>query len=101
MAAATLGCEDPWLALGEQILNLAAWTGLGNTILTFKGLVSGREGFLDSEWAYISQPKMLTIAEIILMLEINEFGCYEAKIEESEKAGNPGHIWLEPLVLCH
>ena len=38
-----------------------------------------------------------------LMLEINEFRCYEAKIEESEKkvkkAGsrqesNPGHLWL-------
>ena len=32
--------------------------------------------------------------------------CYEAKIEESEKAGscwelNPGHLWLEPPVLCH
>ena len=35
------------------------------------------------------------------MLEINEFRCYEAKIEESEKVGshqesNPGHLWLEP-----
>ena len=32
-----------------------------------------------------------------LTLEINEFRCYEAKIEESEKAGscresNPGHL---------
>ena len=41
-----------------------------------------------------------------LTLEINEFKCYEAKIEESEKAGsrqesNPGHPWLEPPVLCH
>ena len=41
-----------------------------------------------------------------LTLEINEFRCYEAKIEESEKAGsrresNPGHLWLEPPVLCH
>ena len=32
--------------------------------------------------------------------------CYEAKIEGSEKAGsrresNPGHLWLEPPVLCH
>ena len=40
-----------------------------------------------------------------LMLEINEFRCYEAKIEESEKAGshresNRGHLWLEPPVLC-
>ena len=31
--------------------------------------------------------------------------CYEAKIEESEKAGsrrelNPEHLWLEPPVLC-
>ena len=37
---------------------------------------------------------------------INEFRCYEAKIEESEKGGsrqesNPGHLWLEPPVLCH
>ena len=34
---------------------------------------------------------------------INEFRCYEVKIEESEKAGsrresNPGHLWLEPPV---
>ena len=33
-----------------------------------------------------------------LTLEINEFRCYEVKIEESEKAGsrresNPGHLW--------
>ena len=36
-------------------------------------------------------------------------GCHEmlqVKIEESEKAGscwesNPGHLWLEPPVLCH
>ena len=44
---------------------------------------------------------MYTISTII-----NEFRCYEAKIEESEKAGsrresNPGHLWLEPPVLCH
>ena len=37
---------------------------------------------------------------------INEFRRYEAKIEESEKAGsyrelNPRHLWLEPPVLCH
>ena len=37
---------------------------------------------------------------------INEIGGYEAKTEESEKAGsrrdmNPGHLWLEPPVLCH
>ena len=41
-----------------------------------------------------------------LMLEVNEFRYYEAKIEESEKAGsrqesNPGYLWLEPPVLCH
>ena len=39
-------------------------------------------------------------------LAIKNFRCYEAKIEESEKAGsrresNPGHLWLEPPVLCH
>ena len=38
----------------------------------------------------------------VLML----FRCYEAKIEQSEKAGslqelNPGHLWLELPVLCH
>ena len=41
--------------------------------------------------------------------DIKEFRCYEAKIEESEKASsrresNPGHLWLEPpeiLVLYH
>jgi len=37
---------------------------------------------------------------------MNEFRCYEAKIEESEKASsywesNPGHPWVEPPVLCH
>ena len=37
---------------------------------------------------------------------IKKFRCYVAKIEESEKAGirwesNPGHLWLEPPVLCH
>ena len=32
----------------------------------------------------------------------NKFGCYEAKIEESEKASqSPRHLWLEPPVLCH
>ena len=41
-----------------------------------------------------------------LTLKIKEFRCYEAKIEESEKDGslrelNPGHLWLEPPVLCH
>ena len=40
------------------------------------------------------------------MLEIKKFRFYEAKIEESEKAGscwelNPGHLWLEPPVLCY
>ena len=39
-------------------------------------------------------------------IDLNEFRCYEAKIEGSEKAGscresNPGHLWLEPSVLCH
>ena len=40
-----------------------------------------------------------------LSLENNlQFRCYEAKLEESEKAGsqqesNPGHLWLEPPVL--
>ena len=41
-----------------------------------------------------------------LTLEINEFRCYETKIEKSEKAGsrresNPGHLGLELPVLCH
>ena len=33
---------------------------------------------------------------------INEFRCYEAKVEEDEKAdreSSPGHLWLEPPVL--
>ena len=34
-----------------------------------------------------------------LMLEIKEFRCYEARIEESEKGVE--HFWLEPPVLCH
>ena len=38
------------------------------------------------------------------MLKINEFRCFEKKIEESEQAGscresNPGHIWFEWPVL--
>ena len=37
---------------------------------------------------------------ILLITIINEFGCYEAKIDKSEKGGsrresNPGHLWLE------
>ena len=41
-----------------------------------------------------------------LMLKIKELRCYEAKIEESEKAGScressPGDLRLEPPVLCH
>ena len=39
-------------------------------------------------------------------MTINYLTSYEVKIEKSEKAGshlesNPGHLWLEPLVLCH
>ena len=49
----------------------------------------------------LMEPRLLSS----IML-INEFRCYEAKIEEGEKAGsrqesNPGHLWLEPPVLCH
>ena len=48
------------------------------------------------------QIKLLPTTVIV----INEFRCYEAKTEESEKAGshwesNPGHLWLEPPVHCH
>ena len=37
---------------------------------------------------------------------MKKFRCYKAKIEESEMASsrlesNPGHLWLEPPVLCH
>ena len=32
----------------------------------FRGLVSGREGSLDSEWVYICQPRMLTIACVLV-----------------------------------
>ena len=44
---------------------------------------------------------MIIIKEL---LYTNEFRCYEAQIEESEKVGsrresNPGHLWLEPPVL--
>ena len=40
-----------------------------------------------------------TIMHNKLIITIKEFRCYEAKIEESEKAGscwesNPGHLWL-------
>ena len=33
-----LAVKDTWFALGEQILTLAAWTDLENTILTFYGV---------------------------------------------------------------
>ena len=44
--------------------------------------------------------------QVVALAEINEFRCYEARIEESEKAGsslelNPGYHWLELPVLCH
>ena len=57
---------------------------------------------LQSESAYAYTGSFL----IQVAVQINEFRCYEAKIEESEKAGsrresNPGHLWLEPPVLCH
>ena len=35
-----------------------------------------------------------------LMLEINEFRCHEAKIEESEKVRTPMAL-SEPPVLCN
>ena len=43
--------------------------------------------------------------QLIDMKEINEFGCYEVK-SEKEKAGScseskPGHLWLQPPLLCH
>ena len=50
---------------------------------------------------------MLLSGSMLFDKLINEFRYYEAKREESEKAGscqesNPGHIWLEPpVVLCH
>ena len=42
---------------------------------------------------------------VALHVTVNEFRCYEAEIEEWEKAGShrqssPGHLWLEPPVLC-
>ena len=45
----------------------------------------------------------LNTHSILPHVEIEEF---EVKIKESEKAGscwelNPGHLWLEPPVLCH
>ena len=41
-----------------------------------------------------------------LVLEISEFRCCKAIMEEGEKADshgewNPGHLWLEPPVLYH
>ena len=49
---------------------------------------------------------IVTIVSSRLCAVINEFRCYEVKIEESEKAGsrresNPGHLWLQPPVLSH
>ena len=41
-----------------------------------------------------------------IVVGMNEFGCYEAKIGKVKKASslremNPAHFWLEPPVLCH
>ena len=61
----------------------------------------------------VSTFALLKGTELILMLrascltlQIDEFRCYEAKIEEGGKASsrresNPGHLWLEPPVLCY
>jgi len=45
--------------------------------------------------------KILLLRTPCLKLEINEFGCYEAKVKGSEKSAvcqdlNQGHLWLEP-----
>ena len=56
---------------------------------------------------YIAALSVITTAIVSKNEEhYNKFGCYEAKIEESEKAGSrressPGHLWFEPPVLCH
>ena len=36
-------------------------------------------------------------------MQLKEFRCYEVKIDEagSQQDSNTGHLWLEPLVLCH
>ena len=53
---------------------------------------------------FVSEKNVHILAQSILPCA--EFRCYEAKIERSEKASsrqesNPGHLWLEPPVLCH
>ena len=55
---------------------------------------------------HIVMKVMFVPTNINILLAINEFRCYEAKIEESEKVSNhrelnPEHLWLEPPVLCH
>ena len=55
---------------------------------------------------HMTRVLFLMLKASCLTLEINDIRCYEVKIEKSEKAGsdwelNPGHLWLEPPVLCH
>ena len=44
-----LALKGPWLGLGGPPAALTTWTGLENTS---RGLVSGKEGCLGSEWVY-------------------------------------------------
>ena len=66
--------------------------------------------FVTSQWFELTVLTSLPICRVIsvkiISVLINEFRCYEAKIEESEKAGsrresNPGHLLLDLPVLCH
>ena len=45
--------------------------------------------------------EIIVLSSQIWVLQMKEFWCYEAKIEESEKALNPGQLWLDLPVLCH
>ena len=95
--------------LSEPVLESSTWKLFSNT--------TGATNCL-TLWDYMDTVVVSTFAllkgtELILMLrescltlEIDEFRCYEAKIEEGEKASscqesNPGHLWLEPPVLCY
>ena len=68
-----------------------------------KGVASESTICADQKYRYwLSESDYLSCYKRV----INEIGGFEAKTEESEKAGsrcesNPGHLWLEPPVLCH
>ena len=61
-------------------------------------------GDFSLQWQFPTEIKF-NICSIVRVHVINEFKCYEVKIEESEKLAvarsQTQDTWLEPPVLCH